>query len=90
MIQQSKNLKNMSENTEETVRIYTGSDIMAEALVGRLEEINISPILRDDQQSGVMFGSGNKFDDQVRIFVRKDELALAQPIVDAFLKEIEE
>lgn len=80
----------MSENTEETVRIYTGPDIMAEALVGRLEEINISPILRDDQQSGVMFGSGNKFDDQVRIFVRKDELALAQPIVDAFLKEIEE
>ncbi len=80
----------MSENTEETVRIYTGSDIMAEALVGRLEEVNISPILRDDQQSGVMFGSGNKFDDQVRVFIRKDELAIAQPVVDAFLKEIEE
>lgn len=80
----------MSENKEETIRIYTGSDIMAEALVGRLEEINITPILRDDEQSGVMFGSGNKFDDQVRIFVRKDELAAAQPVVDAFLKEIEE
>ena len=80
----------MSENTEETVRIYTGSDIMAEALVGRLEEVNITPILRDDQQSGIMFGSGNKFDDQVRVFVRKDELAIAQPIVDSFLKEIGE
>ena len=80
----------MSENTEETIRIYTGSDIMAEALVGRLEEANIKPILKDDQQSGVMFGSGNKFDDQVRVFVRKDELAIAQPIVDSFLKETEE
>ena len=80
----------MSDNTEETVRIYTGSDIMAEALGGRLEEVNITPILRDDEQSGVMFGSGSKFDDQVRVFVRKDELAIAQPIVDAFLKEIEE
>jgi hypothetical protein len=80
----------MSDNTEETVRIYTGSDILAEALVGRLEDVNITPILRDDEQSGVMFGSGSKFDDQVRVFVRKDELALAQPIVDAFLKEIEE
>ncbi|MEH6764988.1 putative signal transducing protein [Aequorivita antarctica] len=79
----------MSENTEKTVRIYTGSDIMAEALVGRLKEVNITPILRDDEQSGVMFGSGSKFDDQVRVFVRKDELAIAQPIVDAFLKEIE-
>ena len=80
----------MSENTEKTVRIYTGSDIMAEALVGRLKDVNITPILRDDEQSGVMFGSGSKFDDQVRVFVRKDELSSAQPIVDAFLKEIEE
>lgn len=79
----------MGNNPEETTRIYTGSDIMAEALVGRLEEAGITPILRDDEQSGVMFGSGSKFDDQVRIFVRKDELSVAQPIVDAFLKEIE-
>lgn len=80
----------MSENTEETVRIYTGSDMIATGLVVRLEEVNITPILRDDEQSGVMFGSGNKFDDQVRVFVRQDELAIAQPIVDAYLKEIEE
>jgi len=80
----------MSENTEETVRIYTGSDMIATGLVVRLEEVNITPILRDDEQSGVMFGSGSKFDDQVRVFVRKDELAIAQPIVDAYLKEIEE
>lgn len=79
----------MSDNLEETIRIYTGSDIMAKALVGRLEDAGITPILRDDEQSGVMFGSGSKFDDQVRIFVRKDELAIAQPIVDSFLKEIE-
>lgn len=77
-------------NTEETIRIYTGSDILAEALVGRLEEANITPILRDDEQSGVMFGSGSKFDDQVRIFVRKDELAVAQPIVDKFLSELDQ
>ncbi len=80
----------MSNNTEETVRIYTGSDILAEALVGRLEDAGITPILRDDEQSGVMFGSGSKFDDQVRVFVRKDELAVAQPIVDAYLLEIGE
>ena len=80
----------MSENTEETVRIYTGSDIIATGLVHRLEEVNITPILRDDEQSGVMFGSGSKFDDQVRVFVRKDELAVAQPIVNAYLTEIGE
>lgn len=80
----------MSEHSEETVRIFTGPDLVAEALVGRLEEVNITPILRDDQQSSVMFGSGTNYADQVRVFVRKDELAIAQPIVDAFLKEINE
>ena len=80
----------MSDNLEETGRVYTGSDIMAAALVARLEEAGITPILRDDEQSGVMFGSGSKFDDQVRIFVRKDELAVAQPIADAYVEEMKE
>ena len=80
----------MSDNSEETIRIYTGSDIMAQALVERLENVGITPILRDDEQSGVMFGSGSKFDDQVRIFVRKDELSVAQPIADSFLEETKE
>lgn len=80
----------MSDNSEETIRIYTGSDIMAQALVERLENVGITPILRDDEQSGVMFGSGNKFDDQVRIFVRKDELSVAQPIADSFIEETKE
>ena len=72
---------------EETVRVYTGPLLVAEALVGRLEEVNIIPIVRDDQQSAVMFGSGNNYSDQIRVFVREDELAIAQPIVDAFLEE---
>lgn len=80
----------MSDNSEETIRIYTGSDIIAQALVERLENVGITPILRDDEQSGVMFGSGSKFDDQVRIFVRKDELSVAQPIADAFIEETKE
>lgn len=80
----------MSESKEETVRIYTGPILMAEALVGRLEEIDIIPIVRDDQQNAIMFGSGNNYSDQIRVFVRKDELAIAQPIVDEFKAEMEE
>ena len=80
----------MSESNEETVRIYTGPDLMAEALVGRLKEIGIIPIVRDDQQSATMFGSGSNYSDQSRVFVRKDELAAAQPIADAFIAEMED
>lgn len=74
----------MSENKEETVRVYTGPIIMAEALAERLKEIDIIPIVRDDQQNAVMFGSGSNYSDQIRVFVRKDQLAGARPIVDAF------
>lgn len=80
----------MSESKEESVRIYTGPVLMAEALVGRLKEINIVPIVRDDQQNAVMFGSGSNYSDQIRVFVRADELAVAKPIADAFIAETEE
>lgn len=80
----------MSESNIETVRIYTGPILMAEALVGRLVEVDIIPIVRDDQQNAVMFGTGNNYSDQIRVFVREDELSLAEPIVDEFLAEIQE
>jgi len=80
----------MSDNKEKTVRIYTGPNLVAEALVGRLEEQDIIPIVRDDQQNAVMYGSGNNYTGQVRVFVREDELAVAQPILDDFLKDIAE
>ncbi len=80
----------MSESKEETVRIFTGPILMAEALVGRLEESGIVPIVRDDQQNAIMFGSGSNYADQIRVFVRADELAVAQPIADAFIAETEE
>ena len=80
----------MSENNIETIRIYTGPILMAEALVGRLVDVDIIPIVRDDQQNAVMFGTGNNYSDQIRVFVREDELSLAEPIVDEFLAEIQE
>jgi len=80
----------MSEDREETVRIYTGPILMAEALVGRLEEIGIVPIVRDDQNNAIMFGSGSNYSGQIRVFVRKEELITAQPVADAFIIETNE
>lgn len=74
-------------NSEETVRVFTGPDIVVSALVERLRDLGLEPIVRDDQQNATMFGSGNNFSDQQRIFLRRDELAAAQPTVDAFIEE---
>lgn len=80
----------MATQSEKTVRIYTGAFLTAEALVGRLEEQGIIAIVRDDQQNAVMFGSGNNYTGQIRVFIREDELEAAQPIIDEFLKNISE
>lgn len=74
----------MPASTQQTVRIYTGPVLLVEALTARLEEKGIIPIVRDDQQNAVMFGSGSNFTDQLRIFVREDELTDAQEIVRLF------
>ncbi len=76
-------------NTEETVRVYTGPDLVVKALVTRLQEIGLEPIVRDDQQNAIMFGSGNHYGDQLRVFLRKDELPQAQATIDAFIAEVE-
>jgi len=80
----------MSNNTEETVIIFTGTSIGAQALTSRLEDLNIIPIIRDDYENGSMFGSAPDISEYVRVFIRKDELAAAQPIIDAFLKDMQE
>lgn len=80
----------MTHDRDKTQRIYTGSAMLVQALVARLEEQHIFPIVRDDQQNAVMFGSGSNYRDQLRIFVGEDELALAQPIVAEFERELEE
>lgn len=80
----------METQSDKTIRIYTGPFLTAEALVGRLEDNGIFPIVRDDQQNAVMFGSGNNYTGQIRVFIREDELAAAQPLIDEFLQDLAE
>ncbi|WP_068591674.1 DUF1572 family protein [Cochleicola gelatinilyticus] len=81
-------IKQKTMNTDEKMtRIYTGSPILAEALVGRLKSVDIIPIVKDDQQSGIMFGNAPNLTSQVRVFIRNDEMTQAQPMIEAFFKE---
>ena len=75
---------------EKTLAIYTGSVLMAEALAERLENVGVIAIIREDQQHAKMFGLGSNYTDQVRVFIRQDELAKAQPIITIFEEETTE
>ena len=74
----------------ELKRIFTGSSLVALGLVARLNEIGISPVERNDHDSGIRAGFAPSFANQTMIFIRKDQMEKAQPIIDGFLNEIGE
>lgn len=74
----------------EIKRIYTGSSLVAMGLVARLNEIGINPVQRNDHESATMAGFAAGIANQMMIFIRKDQMEKAQPIIDEFLKEVGE
>ena len=80
----------MSENLEETTRIYTGPAMIVKGLVARLNELGISPIERNDNASSIQAGFTVGVPGQVMVYIRKDELAIAEATIAEYLEEIGE
>lgn len=72
----------------EIKRIYTGPSMVAMGLIARLNEIGISPVQRDDHESAIRAGFAASIANQMMIFIRKDQMKKAQPIIDEFLADI--
>ena len=75
---------------EKTTRIFTGSAIEAQPLINGLYELDINPIIRDDHQSGITSGFATGVPGQIRVYIRIEELAIAQSIIDDHLKLLED
>jgi hypothetical protein len=70
------------------IKIYSGSMIIVQLLISRLEEIGISPVIKEQNESGLdpkIYG-GHLLQ---QIYVHKDELEKAVPIVQSALAEME-
>lgn len=74
----------------EIKRIYTGPSLVAMGLIARLNEIGISPVQKDDHESATRAGFASDINNQMRIYIREDEVEKAQPIIDEFFQEIGE
>jgi hypothetical protein len=82
--------KTMSENFQETKRIFTGPAMIAKGLVARLSELGIQPIERNDNDSSIQAGFAIGVPGQLMVFIRKDQLPLAEATITEYLKEIEQ
>lgn len=66
----------------EYIKIFTGSFVVTKLIISRLEEIGISPVIKDEAESGRLAGFGPSIPGIQELFVREDELARSVPIVE--------
>ena len=62
-------------------RVYTGSLVIIQFLQNLLKENEIGSITRDDMKSGMMAGFGGGVPHHVQLFVKKNDLEEALPII---------
>ena len=64
------------------IKIFTGSFIIAQQLVNELQNVNISPIIKDESESGRLAGFGSPISDLQEVYVHKDEAVKSQEILE--------
>ncbi|HLV39170.1 putative signal transducing protein [Xanthomarina sp.] len=71
------------------IKIYTGSFIIAQLIVDKLDAVGISPIVKDETESGRLAGFGSPVPGYQEIFVSEEELDAAVPIVESVTAELQ-
>ncbi|WP_282081341.1 putative signal transducing protein [Aquimarina algiphila] len=66
-------------------RVYTGSLINVQFLQTLLQDSGINSITRDDMKSGMIAGFGGGVPDHIQLFVKKNDMDDAIPIIEKSL-----
>ena len=65
-------------------RIFTGPSLVAGAITAELNDMGVSPVVRNDMQSGAIAGFGGGVLDQVQLLVREDQYEQAVEVAKKF------
>ena len=65
-------------------RIFTGPSLVAGAITAELNDMGISPVVRNDTQSGAIAGFGGGVLDQVQLLVHEDQYEQAFEVAQKF------
>ena len=72
------------------IKIYTGSFIIVQKMIDALENIGINAVIKDETESGRLAGFSASIPGQQEVFVNKDELDNAIPIVEEIISKLKE
>lgn len=69
------------------IKIFSGSEILAQALQQKIEAIGVATVIKDNIQSARLGGFGNS-DLAVEIFIQEVDFGKANPIIEDFRMNI--
>ena len=65
-------------------KIFSGSEILAQALQAKLESAGISSTVKNNIQSSMISGLGTSAGTAVEVFVEEYDMEKAAPVIEAF------
>lgn len=69
------------------IKIFSGSEILAQALQTKIEAVGVKTIIKDNIQSARLAGFGNS-DAAVELFIEEVDFGKASPVIEAFRMSI--
>jgi hypothetical protein len=63
-------------------KIFTGESLLAKQIVGKLHEIGIEAVIKDEAESARLAGFASSMLGQVDLFVHKDEVEKAMTVIN--------
>jgi len=75
---------------DDYIKIFSGNFIVAQLVVDRLNGIGISAIVKDESESGRLAGFASSIPGFQELYVSKDEVEYAVPIVEEVTAELQQ
>jgi len=70
------------------IKVFTGNFIITQLMVDKLDAVGISAIIKDESESGRLGGFGTFNQGTQELYVNKDELETAVPIIESITAEM--
>lgn len=72
------------------IRVFTGTEVLVYLLKERLEEVEISALIKDDFQSGITVGFVGGVPSAIDLYIQESDLQEAEPIINEFIQNNQE
>ena len=74
-------------NGNDLIRVFTGTEVLVYLLKERLEEVDISSLIKDDFQSGITVGFVSGVPSAIDLYILESDFKEAEPIINEFVKD---